>query len=434
MKQDRFFYGWVIVAVSFVNMAFTLGIWYSFSVFFVAVIEEFHWSRAVTSGVFSCFMIVHSLSAVLVGSILDRFGPRRVLPTASCIVALGLVASSRISHLWEFYLWYGVMTAMGICALGFIAHGMILPKWFERKRGLATGIAMAGIGLGMQVIVPATQYLINIFGWRPAYLVLAAVVLLVLFPLNALLQKKDPGEVGEVPDGSRSIRGEEKKKNETYRPPAPPVADTLFGALHTRQFWFLFFSFFFVPMAVQGTLIHQVARVVDTGFSAARGAFFFGLAGIMGSVGKIFFGSLSDIIGREKAFAMGMVCAMLGVASLLFLESNRSYLLYSYAILFGLGYGSVAPLFPAKMADLFLGPHFGKIYGILSLAGGVGGALGVFLSGKIFDLTNDYTTAFILGLTAITLAIILFSRAAPKGGKIDKSGSAPLGRHNDDPL
>lgn len=416
MKQDRIFYGWIIVALSFVNLGVIFGIWYSFSVFFVAVIEDFHWSRAATSGVFSCFMLVHSFAALPMGTVMDRFGPRRVIPAAALVVALGLAASSRITTLWEFYLWFGVVTAIGVCAIGFIAHGIILPRWFQRKRGLAIGIAMSGIGLGMQIIIPLCHYLITLFGWRTAYLILAAGTLAILVPLNVLVQRNSPEEIGDVPDGRHSVdpgrQGAVKalppEVITVSRPVYPPLAQTLREALRTRQFWFLFVSFFFTPLAIQGTLIHQVASVTDSGFSPAQGAFFFGMAGIFGSVGKIFFGTLSDRTGREKAFALGMICTMAGVVSLLFLQPDRGFLLYSYAILFGLGYGSIAPIVPARSADLFLGPHFGKILGILSIGGGLGGAMGVYLSGTIFDITGDYRLAFVIALVAIGMSTVLF--------------------------
>ena len=418
MKSDRIFYGWVIVAVSFINLGVVFGIWYSFSVFFVAILKEFGWSRAETAGVFSCFMMVHSLSAVVIGAYIDRLGPRIVFPVASCIVALGLYLSSRIHSLWEFYLWYGVLTSIGVCAIGFIAHGIILPKWFDRKRGLAIGIAMAGVGVGMQLLVPATQFVISDFGWRSAYVMLAVIILLVLFPLNAFFQRKDPGEIGDVPDGAAGRNGADRDSGKAFSSPKP-IAGTIREAVRTRPFWLLSLTFFFTPMAIQGTLIHQVAGVVDKGFSAAQGAFVFGLAGILGSVGKIFFGYLSDRIGREKAFALGIGCAFFGVVSLLLLQPGLHVLLYSFAVLFGLGYGSVAAIFPARTADLFLGPQFGKILGILSLAGGVGGAFGVWVSGKIFDLTASYSLSFMISLAAMAIAIGLFWMAGSPKKKPD---------------
>jgi MFS family permease len=161
-------------------------------------------------------------------------------------------------------------------------------------------------------------------------------------------------------------------------------------------------------MAIQGVLIHQVAHVVDKGFSAQKGAIIFGLVGIMGSVGKILFGTLSDKIGRVMAFAMGMGCAFVGVLSLMMLQPGTGFILYIYAVFFGLGYGSIAPIFPAHAADLFYGPHFGRIYGSLSVGTGIGGALGTWLSGKIYDLTGSYWTAFLIMLLAIVFIVFLF--------------------------
>ncbi|MCK9275337.1 MAG: MFS transporter [Syntrophales bacterium] len=412
MNQRKVYYGWIIVAVSFINLGVAFGIWYSFSVFFVAVLKEFEWSRAATAGVFSCFILVHSLAAILIGTLLDRFGARIIIPAGSCIVALGLFASSRIDTLWEFYLWYGVLTSVGICAIGFITHGILLPKWFEKKRGLAIGIAMAGIGVGMQVIVPAVQFVIDYYSWRTAYALLALSSLLIILPLNLIVQRSDPAEIGEKPDGKSSADNFTDDSKNISSPKKvlflAPVAMTIQETLKTRQFWFLGMTFLVTPLAVQGTLIHQVASVVDRGFTPAQGAFFFGLAGIMGSAGKILFGYLSDVIGREKAFTIGLASAFLGIVSLMALTPQCTWMLFSFAIFFGLGYGSIAPIFPSRAADLFLGPHFGKTLGILSLGGGIGGAAGVWLSGKIFDLTSSYQTSFAISLCAIIVAIILF--------------------------
>jgi len=252
MKKHRLFYGWVIVGVSFLNLTIIFGIWYSFSVFFVAVIREFGWSRAATGGVFSCFMLVHSLAAVIVGSLFDRFGARIVIPFGGCVVALGLFASSRITELWQFYVWYGVITSVGVSAVGFIAHGIILPKWFDRKRGLAIGIAMAGIGFGMQILVPSTQFVIDHFNWRTAYCALAGVVLITIVPLNILLQRNNPQDVGQNVDGARAEElGEnvspEAGQTKTSEESLPKIW-TIHSTLRSKQFWFLFFAFIFSPL------------------------------------------------------------------------------------------------------------------------------------------------------------------------------------------
>ena len=267
------------------------------------------------------------------------------------------------------------------------------------------GIAMAGIGVGMQIIVPITQYVISNYGWRAAFWVLAAFVLAIVIPLNAIFQRKNPQEIGEFPDGVRTPMASKIERIED--PQLIPIW-TLKDSVRTSQFQLLCLTFFFTAFAIQGTLIHQVAHIVDKGFSAKQGAFFFGLSGIMGSTGKILFGHLSDKIGRNKAFSISIGCAFFGILSLMAIEKQYSWLLYSYALLFGLGYGSIAPIYPARVADLFQGPEFGKIYGLISIAGGLGGAVGTWLYGKIFDLTSSYKISFIIVLSDLILIVILF--------------------------
>ena len=168
-------------------------------------------------------------------------------------------------------------------------------------------------------------------------------------------------------------------------------------------------------MAVQGTLIHQVAHLVDKGFSPESGALILGFTGILGSFGKILFGYLSDKIGRAKAFSIGLGCAFFGVLDLMLIQQYTVWLLYGYALFFGLGYGAFAPIFAAHAADLFHGIHFGKIYGSLSIAGGIGGAIGAWVNGKIFDLTSSYQIAFVLVLSSIALAAISFCLSSIEG-------------------
>ena len=417
VEKHGVYYGWTIIGVSFVNLAITFGIWYSFSVFFLAILKEFGWGRAASAGVFSTFMVVHSVVAIVIGSLIDRFGARKVIPLGSILVVVGLVASSRVQALYQLYLFYGVVTAVGICSMGFLTHGIIIPNWFVKKRGLALGLAMAGIGVGMQILVPITQSVISRFGWRAAYCVLAAIVLIIVIPLNAVFQRRNPAEVGELPDGEKIPQKNENRLKEEQSTASIPENETkdwtLGSTLKTRRFWFLFTTFFFTPMAIQGTLIHQVAHVTDRGFSPEIGAFFFGLVGIMGSVGKILFGYLSDRIGREKAFTIGAGCAFLGVLNLMNVRPGLGPLLYGYAILFGLGYGAIAPIFPARAADLFQGPHFGRIYGFLALSAGFGGGAGTWISGKVFDVTASYHMAFLGILTVLVIIALLFRGTSP---------------------
>jgi MFS family permease len=421
------FYGWIIVGIFFVNMAMAFGIWYSFSVFFVALVAEFNWSRAAAAGAFSIFMLTHYGMAGILGSVMERFGPRILIPTGAMIAVIGLVAASRIETLWQLYLFYGVVTAVGVCSMGILSCGIFLPNWFQRKRGLAMGFATAGIGVGMLILVPAIQHIISNYGWRTGYCALGAIVFFAVIPLNLLFQRKNPQEVGTVPDGVQTAHSSVNATGEKIGSKGSGLNRTeglrVRNVLGIKQFWFLFFSNFCVTFAIQGTLVHQVAYAVDKGLSAETGAFFFALAGIVGSVGKIGFGYLSDRIGKEKALSVGIACACVGIVCLLGLRKGWMNLLYGYAIAFGLGYGAVAPIFPTRAADLFMGPGFGRIYGLLSLGPGLGGAGGTWLLGRIFDLTSSYRIAFFIVLSALSLSLFLFWLSSPQSLKAQQKDS-----------
>ena len=421
-KSGSFYYGWVIIMLAFVTLGITFGIWYSYSVFILAVVREFNWSMASASSVFSIFILSHSTFAMGGGYLQDRFGPRIVVPVGSVILALALTATCWATNLWQFQLAYGVGAGSGISLLGFVSHSAFLPKWFERKRGLALGIAMAGIGLGMLVVVPMAEKMITEYGWRNAYRILAALVLFVVAPLNLIFGRKDPSSVGQFPDGDTP--------GEVTQGPARVWAMKIIDekwaamdwniktALHTLRFWYLVGAFFFISFAFQGVLLHAVAAMVDAAMDRGTAAFFFGLAGIIGSAGKVIFGYLSDVLGREKAKLIADAIAILGIMALIFVALVHGPMAFVFALFFGIGYGAAAPLIPAISADIFMGTNYGLIFSIIAMGGGIGGACGTFISGLLRDITHSYTVSFIVCSLSLTLSCVLIFMAAP--GKVRK--------------
>jgi MFS family permease len=390
------YYGWVVVGVSFVTLGVAFGIWYSFSVFFLAVIQEFGWSRAAASSIFSTFILTQSLLALVAGHLMDRYGPRLVIPLGALILAVSLWSVTHVHSLWQFRLLYGVFGAVGISMMGFASHSAFLPKWFERRRGLAVGVAMSGIGVGMMVVVPVIQRWIQSYGWRSAYLFLAALVLLGVAPLNLFLSRRQPQDLHLQPDGDPlGIEAEaSRRQGRIVKVIDPQWANrhwTLSSAVRTGRFWFLGAGFFFGSFTYQGTLLHSVSALVDAGETRAAAASLFGLLGVCGSVGKIVFGSLSDRLGREKTQTLAVAITSAGILSLTAsLGMPGGAFPFLFAVLFGLGYGSAAPLFPSVSADIFLGSSFGLIFGLLSLGGGSGGAVGAYLCGLLRDVTGAY--------------------------------------------
>lgn len=198
----RFFYGWVIVAVCSLTLVVSFGVRLSFSVFFVALVADFQWSRANAALVFSVNMIVFTVFSTFVGFALDRWGVRRVYTVGALVLALGLWYSSRIESLGQLMLTYGVVVGLGVTILGLGPQAGVIVRWFRRRRGLALGIAFAGTGFGSLLLTPGAELAIQQWGWRGAYRGLSLLAL-ALIPFIIIFLRLYPAELGLQPDGER---------------------------------------------------------------------------------------------------------------------------------------------------------------------------------------------------------------------------------------
>lgn len=417
-KKPMFFYGWMIVAIGFVTLGAAFGVWYSFSVFILAIIEEFGWSRAAASSIFSIFILSQAAMNPATGYLQDRFGPRVVIPLGSVLLAFSLGLTSRAQTLWHFSIAYGVLAGAGVSMLGFASHAAFVPRWFERKRGLATGITMAGIGFGMLVVIPLVENAIARYGWRTSYLYLAAAILLVVGPLNGLFARQRPQDMDLLPDGDTVEKGGPQRLNKMYirimDHEWAEKAWTLPRALRTGRFWCLTLAFFFLAFAYQGTLLHSISAMVDDGLKRESAAYFFGILGIAGSTGKIVLGYLSDIYGRERINTLGVSLAIVGIVCLINVGSAPALFPFMFALLFGLGYGAAAPLLPSVCADIFLGNSFGLIFAAIAIGGGAGGAAGAFMAGFLRDTAGNYTIPLSVFIGSLMTSCILLWLASPR--------------------
>jgi MFS family permease len=421
MKKTRlFYYGWVIAGVSFFTLFLTLGIRFSFGVFYVAILNDYGWGRAETAGAFSLAMVIHALFAMVSGNLIDRFGPRTLFPLGAIFLAMGLAAASCINVIWHLYLFFGVVMAIGTNTLSYATHMSLIPKWFIRKRGLVSGLVLAGIGLGTMVMAPVIQFLIDTMGWRPAFLILAGLVLSVLVPMTALFQRRSPKDIGQFPDGiasdSRGIHILPLKGSlEDTRPSHLPRQWTLTTSLYTRAFWWMALVNFSMGFSAHMLLVHQAAHVVDAGYSPTLAALVVGLVGLFRSVGGVLCGFLSDRVGREIGYTLGGSFIFGGVLFFLLVRDTASpRILYAFVILYGLGHGSTGPINAATAADLFPGNSLGRIMGTFEIGFGLGGALGPYLGGYFYDQRGSYTIPFLLVLVSISLGVLGIWMAAPR--------------------
>jgi MFS family permease len=414
------YYGWVVVAGSFICLAVAYTVSYSFSVFYVAILGEFGWTRASTALAYSIYLGVYGLSAPFTGALIDRFGSRKVIPTGAVVVALGLVACSTIAEPWQLYVYFGVTCGFGLNLIGALSHTSMLTNWFLRRRGTALGLAVSGIGVGVFAFVPFLQYVILTSSWRTAYVVLGVTVLLTIPAVGLLLYRQRPEEFGLLPDGGPTAA----KPAAGGQPPRLHVVDAAWAARRwdvrsasvTGRFWLLFGCFVFGTLALQAVMAHQVAYLTDRRFDPFLAASVVGFLGLCSSVAKAAWGWASDRLGREVVYSLGLVCLVLGIVVLgLIGDASQAWAAYLYALAFGVGYGVYAPLMPAMAADIYQGPRFASVYGAIYVGTGIGSAFGPWLGGFIFDATGSYALLLIAACGAAAISIAAAWAAAPRG-------------------
>ncbi len=416
----HFYYGWVIVGLSMVSMALWFGTRTTFSVFFVALIDHFHWGRAEAAGAQSIAMVVYMIMAPIIGTLVDRIGPRKVIVPGILLTGLGFLLCTQIQTLFQFYLFFGIIVGIGVTCLSIAPFTVILAHWFERKRGTANGLAGVGIGLGIFILVPLIQYLISTQGWQFAFFILSLLILAFPLPLNAIFLKHRPQEIGLLIDGDllppSDHRGTKDPKNkEGSNPPLFHREKELIKIFKTARFWYAILYPSLTTLGVYIIIVHHLRYLVDLGVDKIWAASLFAIVGVLSAGFRLFWGWFSDRMGREITFTMGEICFSSGILFLLLFQHAHSYaLLYLFALFFGAGWGVTAPMFMSITADLYKGKHFGLIYGMLEGMIGLGSAFGAWIGGYIFDQTNNYFWAFMLAMILNLLSILLVWLAAPR--------------------
>ena len=398
MFKDRKFYGWVMVATLFVVGITFSGVRFSFGVFFKSIESEFDLTRATTSAVLSLYMVLGGVFAILCGWALDKYGPRIVILLMGISSGLSLVLTSQTSSLWQLFITYSLLAAVGTgAAVGMVMS--IVSRWFDRKRGLALGIATSGQGMGMIVIAPLATYLISDFDWRMAYLIMGLGTWFVVVPLSRIL-KRDPHEIGALPDGANS----ELKSAENLAGGIKRTDFSLPQALRTKSFWLMMWSWVFLASSALLVLTHFVPHITDLGFSAGEAAVVLSLFGVSTIAGRVLMGVASDRIGRKLA---SIICMLLKAGAMLWVTwAQDLWLFYLVASVSGFAFGGFSISLGALIGDTFGLNKIGAIFGAVEVAFGVGAAMGPAVGGLIYDATGSYSLAFLLA--TITLLVSTF--------------------------
>ena len=371
---------WLLLAASFITFTVAGACMQSYTVFLVVFLEEFRWSRGESSIAYSVSQFITGATSPLVGVLVDRLGPARLVLIGGVILAVGLLASSFVDALWQLVLLYGVLMTLGANCLGLVVFVPLLSRLFVRNRGMAVAVVQSANGFARAFSAPLATVLIAGLGWRGGYLAQGAFMAAAVLPLAALFR------------GAQSARA-------AAAPGAATASWTLKRAIRTPHFWLLFLVYVFTGLGSFLVALHQLAFAVTVGFDKLYAAWVLGLGAFLSLPGVIVTGWLSDRIGRELAGVITYGTSIFGVACAMLITSpDQHLLLWLHACFFGLTWGARGPSITAKTADLFPGPQLGTILGAITMGTGVGSALGSWLAGFTFDVTGSYNVAFALSI------------------------------------
>lgn len=401
MERGRggIYFGWLVVGVAFAALFVNYGIRYTNTVLLKSYTTELNIGRGQGSLPFTVSVLIYAFLAPLAGRLVDRYGPRLVISVGALIAGIGLWACSKATNLWMLVVFYGILFGIGSNGIGLVPTNTSVAAWFRRNMGTALGVATMGIGFGTMVLPRLIGYVDHRWGWRVSFQVLGYITL-ALAPAAFLVLRQ--GQSGRPPRATTIER---------ENPPGNAKEGeylTLREALSTPSFWLLFSGFVLIVIALYGVMVHQVPYVTDKGISTVWASWSVTVVGAFSIFGRFFFGWLSDKVGEKKR-SLYPACALLIMAfTLLFLVKNL-WTLMLFAAVFGVGYAAYGPVIPAVVAEVFGKRHMGAIFGLVTTGGALGGALGPYITGAIYDWTGSYLMAWVLGLACVLISTLLFA-------------------------
>ena len=388
----------IIVAACFMIQAVGVGTFVTYGVFFNSLLEEFQWSRASLSGASSLAFILSGIFAIIIGKLNDIHGPRKLMSIASLLLGTGVILMSRLTELWQLFVFYGIIFGVGLGAIDVIAL-TTTARWFTRSRGFMTGIVKVGTGAGQFLIPFMASVLIASHGWRQAYVIIGISVTVILFGVAQLLRRD--------PESCNSMKG--TIRNSQIQPSS--LHDNSLsaeGAIHTIQFWILCGISVLTVFCLLTILVHIVPHASDLGLSARKAAGVLSTIGAVSMIGRFSAGVAIDRLGSKQIM---VICFFILISGLLWLQiADNLWMLYLFAAVYGLAHGGFFTAISPIVAEVFgIGSH-GAIFGIVVFSGTAGGAVGPLVAGRLFDMTGSYGTTFqlITILSTISLALIVF--------------------------
>jgi MFS family permease len=390
--EPRIFYGWWVVAAAFAITFLGFGSAYTFSAFLDQLQHEFGASRGSVSLVFSLAGFLYFGLGIISGPLADRFGSRPFAVIGMVLLGVGLALASAAQNLIEVYVAYGLGVGIG-CGCAYVPAIGAVQRWFVRRRGFASGLAVAGIGVGTLVMPPLASFLISALGWRGAYLVLGALAL-VLGGGMALLIENDPHGRGLNPDGDAQAAQSAQAGGTSVR-----------DAIRSGRFISLYAACLICSFGVFVPFVHLVPFARDHGIAASTATLLLGVIGIGSTAGRFFLGTIADRMGRERSLLM-MFVGMAASLSIWALSANI-WSLAVFALVYGVFYGGWVAVLPAVVMDYFGGRNVSGIIGVLYTSVAFGTLIGPSAAGFAFDLNHSYELPIVASAAANVLAALI---------------------------
>jgi len=371
---------------------FGRGLGDTYVVFVLPLERDYGWTRSQLTSVYSIYLLMHGFTSPLVGLIFDRLGPRWVYTAGLACMCAAFFLAAGLSNLWQFYLFVGGMIGIGVSLTGMVPGSALIARWYRERLSTAIGIAFSAAGVGTIIFVPLTQGLVGEYGWRFAYRVLGAVLLL-LVPIVAFLVPWDRFYAGH-PERAHAAKlqpGEE--------------GWTLAKAVRTRLYWGLCQVFFFTATAMFTVIVQLVAFFVDVGFSPLTAASAYGALGFMSAMSVMGSGFTSDRFGYRQTMTLTFVGTPTGMALLLLLTYAASpAVLIAFVPVFGLCMGVRGPIISSISTRYFAGPNVATLYGTIYSTNAVGAAFGSLMGGLLHDLTGGYRAGLAVAMVCVVIA------------------------------
>ena len=393
-------YGWVIVAAGALITCLAMGAIFALPVYLQPIADETGWSRAGIAGAMTLGFVVMGVAGFLWGTLSDRIGPRPVVLMAAVLLGVGLVVASRATSLLVFQIAYGGIASASVGAF-FAPIIAATVGWFDKHRSLAVSLVSIGGGVAPMVMTPLATVLIGAYGWRSAMLMIAIGVAIVVLP-TALLIRRPPAAAGAptAAPGNGASSG-----------------SSAWAALRTPQFIVLAATFFLCCAAHSGPIFHTVSYAEICGASALAAASIYSVEGVAGLFGRVIFGVLGDRVGVKRVIIGGLLLQAVGIYSYIFVNGLGDF--YARALVLGIAYGGVMPLYAILAREYFSQNVMGTVLGAATMTSSIGMAFGPVGGGWLFDTFGTYHWLYIAS-AAIGLAAACMALAFPKPQRNDR--------------